>query len=121
MTFQQEPDPSSYERIYEVTREIPHGKVATYGQVAALAGLPGHARQAGYAMAALRPGSDVPWQRVINAKGEVSPRKVPGGDVHQRILLEREGIVFSPNGRVDLRKYRWDPDDSSPEQTSLFD
>ena len=100
-----------YEQYYEVVRRIPEGRVATYGQVAAEAGLPGRARQVGYAMAALPDGSDVPWQRVINARGEVSARS--GGTAFeriQRVLLEAEGIAFSDNGRVDLHRYRWDGD-----------
>jgi len=96
-----------YERIWAVVRRIPRGKVATYGQVAELAGLEGHARQAGYAMHALPPNSKVPWHRVINSSGEVSPRT--SGDSHelQRLLLEDEGVVFDLRGRCDLKKYRW--------------
>jgi methylated-DNA-protein-cysteine methyltransferase-like protein len=84
--------------------------VATYGQIAALAGLPGAARQVGYAMAALPDGSDVPWQRVINARGEVSPRSGAGWvEGYQRHLLEEEGVAFDPEGRVDLRRFAWEP------------
>jgi len=83
--------------------------VATYGQVAALAGLPGHARQVGYALHALPEASEVPWQRVINARGEVSPRAVTGWEHFQRHLLEEEGIAFDGRGRVDLGRYRWEP------------
>lgn len=97
----------SRERIYDVVRRIPKGRVATYGQVAILAGLRGHARQVGYAMAALPNESDVPWHRVINAKGCCSPRATPGGDERQRRLLERERIRFDDSGRVSLSKYRW--------------
>ncbi len=100
---------SSYQRIYDVVCRIPEGRVATYGQVAALAGLPGHARQAGYALHALPDGSDVPWQRVINARGEVSRRSIPGWEGYQRHLLEEEGVVFDLRGRVDLRRFRWRP------------
>lgn len=98
-----------YERIYKVVRRIPKGKVATYGQVAELAEMEGHARQVGYAMHALPPRSNVPWHRVINAKGEVSPRT--SGDSHelQRMLLEAEGVEFDLKGRCDLKKYRWKP------------
>ena len=99
--------PISRERIYDVVRRIPRGRVATYGQVAILAGLRGHARQVGYAMAALPNQSDVPWHRVINAKGYCSARATPGGDERQRKLLERERIRFDDNGRVSLAKYRW--------------
>lgn len=103
------PRHESYERIYAVVRQIPVGRVATYGQVAALAGLPGHARQVGYALHALKEGSNVPWHRVINAKGEVSLRAEAGWDNFQRHLLEEEGVVFDERGRVDLERERWEP------------
>ena len=99
-----------YRRIYRVVRAIPEGRVATYGQVAALAGHPGHARQVGYALHALPEDHDVPWHRVINAQGEVSPRSVEGYDHYQRHLLEEEGIEFDDRGRLDLGRWRWDPD-----------
>ena len=99
-----------YERYYAVVRRIPAGRVATYGQVAAEAGLAGRARQVGYAMAALPDGSDVPWQRVINARGEVSARSAGTAfEEIQRVILESEGVVFDRNGRVDLGRYRWEP------------
>ena len=85
--------------------------MATYGQIAVLAGLPGHARQVGYALHALPRGSGVPWQRVINAKGEVSARSEPGFEGYQRHLLEEEGVELDHRGRVDLRRFRWEPDD----------
>lgn len=100
---------ASYRRIYAVVKRIPEGKVATYGQVAALAGLAGHARQVGYALHSLTEGANVPWQRVINAKGEVSPRAVAGWDGYQRHLLEEEGVHFDARGRVDLAVDRWEP------------
>lgn len=100
---------SAYERIWRVAARIPRGKVATYGQIAALAGLPGAARQAGYAMHQLPEGSRVPWQRVVNARGEVSPRSEPGGELLQRALLEREGVRFDARGRIDLARYGWRP------------
>ena len=90
-------------------RRIPRGRVATYGQVAAWAGLAGHARQVGYALHALREGERVPWQRVVNARGAVSPRAEPGADTIQRRLLEREGVRFDARGRVDLARYGWRP------------
>ena len=97
---------SRYERIYAVVRRIPEGRVATYGQVAAIAGLPGHARQVGYALHALDDDT-VPWHRVINAQGRVSPRAEPGWEGFQRHLLEEEGVVFSSRGVVSLKRYRW--------------
>jgi methylated-DNA-protein-cysteine methyltransferase related protein len=96
--------------IYEVVRQIPYGKVATYGQVAELADLPRRARVVGYALFRVDVNSDVPWHRVINAKGEISesPFRL-GGDYLQRSLLESEGVEFSPAGKVNLRQYRWSP------------
>jgi methylated-DNA-protein-cysteine methyltransferase-like protein len=82
--------------------------VATYGQIAELVGLPGHARQVGYAMYALPEHTTVPWHRVINAKGEVSRRSVPGWEAEQRLRLEKEGVGFNARGRVDLKQVRWD-------------
>jgi methylated-DNA-protein-cysteine methyltransferase-like protein len=98
---------SGHRHIYRVVRRIPPGRVATYGQIAALAGIPRQARQVGYALFALPRGSDVPWQRVINARGEVSARSTPGCEELQRAALESEGVVFDARGRVDLGRYQW--------------
>ncbi|MCP3902986.1 MAG: MGMT family protein [Planctomycetes bacterium] len=98
-----------YPRIYAVVKRIPRGRVATYGQVAQLAGLGGHARQTGYALSALPEGSGVPWHRVVNAKGEISVRSEPGCDSEQRVLLEAEGVVFDDRDRIALRTYQWRP------------
>jgi methylated-DNA-protein-cysteine methyltransferase related protein len=97
----------TYERIYRAVRRIPRGRVATYGQIAELAGLEGHARQVGYALNVLPARSKVPWHRVINARGEISPRR--GSDAHelQRHMLEHEGVKFDADGRVSLRRFRW--------------
>jgi methylated-DNA-protein-cysteine methyltransferase-like protein len=100
---------SAYARIYAVVRRIPLGKVATYGQVAELAGLGGHARQVGYALHALPTGTTVPWHRVLNAAGAVSLRTAPGEELTQRQLLEREGVGFDLRGRVRLSLVRWRP------------
>ncbi len=101
---------NTYDRIYAVVRRIPKGRVATYGQVAELAGLKGHARQVGYALHALRNEQRrVPWQRVINARGECSARSEPGAEHVQRQMLEREGVAFDARGRVDLGRHRWRP------------
>lgn len=104
-----------YERIYAVVCQIPKGQVATYGQVAELAGLIGKPRLVGYALYRIAPDRDyIPWHRVINAKGEVSKSPVRNGsDYLQQVLLEEEGIVFSAQGKVELSRYRWCP---SPEQ-----
>ena len=99
----------AYERIYAVVRRIPKGRVATYGQVAELAGLKGHARQVGYALHALPEGHAIPWQRVVNARGEVSSRAEPMMEELQRRLLEDEGIEFGRGLRLDLERHRWKP------------
>ena len=114
-----------YERIYTVARQIPAGKVSTYGQIAAIVGKGCTAREAGYAMAALKAEDTLtPWHRVINAQGRISPRSPSrkgsptgtarrkrgrgGAESRQRRLLEREGVRFS-DGRVDFARYRWSP------------
>jgi methylated-DNA-protein-cysteine methyltransferase-like protein len=99
----------AYARIYAVVRQIPQGRVATYGQVAALAGMPGQARQVGYALHALPDDEEVPWHRVINAQGRVSTRAEPFEESIQRQLLEREGLRFDASGRTDLEQHRWRP------------
>jgi methylated-DNA-protein-cysteine methyltransferase-like protein len=96
-----------FERIYAVIRRIPRGRVATYGQVARLAGFTNGARQVGYALHALREGTTVPWFRVLNARGASSLRN--GGDVTQRLLLEREDVRFDAGGRVSLALHGWRP------------
>jgi methylated-DNA-protein-cysteine methyltransferase-like protein len=101
-------DAGGWARVYAVVRRIPKGRVATYGQVAALAGLPRQARQVGYALAALRD-ARVPWQRVINARGEISPRREPGVEALQRRMLEREGVRFDAGGRIELERHLWRP------------
>jgi methylated-DNA-protein-cysteine methyltransferase-like protein len=100
---------SNYERIYAVVRRVPRGRVATYGQIATLAGLGGHARQVGYALNAMPDDPTIPWHRVINAKGEISIRGEPGASAQQRRLLEAEGVRFNAQHRVPLKKYRWQP------------
>jgi methylated-DNA-protein-cysteine methyltransferase-like protein len=98
---------STYARIYDVVGRIPPGRVATYGQIAKLAGRPGHARQVGYALSALPEDSDVPWHRVINAKGEISPRSFPDENGEQEVRLKAEGVVFDERGRVALSQSGW--------------
>ncbi|MEL6496309.1 MAG: MGMT family protein [Cyanobacteria bacterium J06623_7] len=101
---------SNYDRIYTTVRQIPYGRVATYGQIADLAGLYGKARLVGYALFRVQIADDIPWHRVINAKGEISYSfNRQGGDYLQKVLLEEEGVEFKPNGKVDLGKYRWLP------------
>jgi methylated-DNA-protein-cysteine methyltransferase-like protein len=99
----------SYQRIYAVVRRIPKGRVATYGQVATLAGLAGHARQVGYALHALPENTTVPWHRVVNARGEISTRSLPGAELIQQQLLAREGVRLNARGRIALSQTRWVP------------
>ena len=89
-------------------RRIPPGRVATYGQVAELAGLPGQARLVGYALAALDAGSDVPWHRVVNARGAISLPASGHSALMQRARLETEGVPFEGD-RVPLERLRWRP------------
>ncbi len=96
-----------YEKIYAIVIRIPKGKVATYGQIARLAGLPGRARQVGYALNKTPTGRRLPWQRVVNAQGKVS---LGGqGKSEQRDLLEDEGVEFDEKGRIALKQYQWQP------------
>ena len=98
---------SRYQAIYATVRRIPKGRVASYGQVAAVTGLVNAARQVGYALHALPAGSTVPWHRVVNAQGAISLR-----DHHaltQRMMLLREGVRFDARGRSDLARFGWAP------------
>lgn len=97
-------------RVYAVVRSIPAGRVSTYGDVATRLGTPRVARHVGWALAALRE-DDVPWHRVINARGTISFRGDTPRAVLQRALLEAEGIPFDVRGRVDLRAFRHRPDE----------
>ena len=96
------------EAICAVVRRIPRGWVATYGQVATMAGMPRRARLVGRVLQQLNSKTNVPWHRVVNAKGEVSfSLSRNGGDILQRRLLEKEGIKFDANNRLDLERSRW--------------
>ena len=99
--------PSTYSLIYQTVRRIPYGRVATYGQVARLAGLPRQARLVGYALHSVTPDQKVPWHRVINARGEISALPDPDSRLNQRYLLESEGVVFDERDRVDLQQFGW--------------
>lgn len=101
---------SRYEQIYRVVCQIPRGKVATYGQVANLAGIPRQARQVGYALYRVSPGSDIPWQRVVNAQGRISYSvHCEGNDHLQFHLLVAEGVIIT-EGQIDLEQHLWKPD-----------
>jgi len=119
-----------YEQVWNLVKQIPKGKVASYGQIALMLQPPNGVefeaykafgpRWVGGAMAACP--DDVPWQRVINSQGKISPR--PGGAEKQRLLLEQEGVEFDAKDRVDFKKYGWkgldDGDIVEPQQPSLF-
>ena len=98
--------PPLYRRIYEVVCLVPPGRVATYGQIAAHVGRCGP-RQVGTALSRLPSGSEVPWQRIVNAKGEVSARKEGGPSDPQRQRLLAEGVLFDKRGRIDMQTYQW--------------
>ncbi|HVR96909.1 MAG TPA: MGMT family protein [Thermoanaerobaculia bacterium] len=106
---------SPFDLIYAVISRIPPGRVATYGQVALLAGLGRSARRVGQALRVLPEGSAVPWHRVINARGEISPRGGMGWEEgYQRHLLEEEGVEFKDGRRVDLERFLWDGEERAP-------
>ncbi len=106
----------SYQDIYSTVSCIPAGKVATYGQIARLAGIPGHSRQVGYALSAVNDHSPVPWHRVVNAKGMISPRSEGSPmELVQRLLLEAEGVIFDKRGRIPLSRFQWRPEPLPPE------
>ena len=104
-------DAGRYPRIYAIVRQVPRGRVATYGQIAAIEGS-ATARMTGYALAALS-GSDrdVPWQRVLNRTGALSERSGGGGISRQRRALEAEGVLFDTRGRIDFDTFGWDGPD----------
>ena len=95
-----------YQSIYILVRQIPAGKVSSYGRIAKIIGTT--ARTVGFAMAALPPGSDVPWQRVINSQGKVSRRTDGEGNILQQDLLEQEGVKFNNQGKLDLNSYLYE-------------
>ena len=102
-----------YQQVYDLVAQIPYGRVMTYGQVAVLLGKPTAARAVGYALHQTPAGVNIPWQRVINAQGRISPRGA-ADILHepqlQRMLLEQEGIHFDAQGKIDLDHYLWEPD-----------
>ncbi len=96
---------SVFEKIYQVVAKIPKGRVATYGQVAILAGNPRWARVVGYALHNNPNPQMIPCHRVVNRQGKVAPSYAFGGENRQRELLENEGITFNEDGKIDLKKY----------------
>ncbi len=103
------PPLSTYEMIYVIVKRVPRGRVATYGQIAKLANLSGHARQVGYALNALPTNTRIPWHRVINAKGEISTRNDPKCEHRQHRLLKQEDIAFDERSRIALTRFGWRP------------
>ncbi len=101
---------NTFTRIYEVVRCIPRGKVATYGQVAMLAGNPHWSQVVGYALHVNPDPSTIPCYRVVNRFGEVSRAFAFGGENEQVRLLKEDGVKFTPDGRVDLARYLWQPE-----------
>lgn len=101
-------DPTYRDRVYRVVRQIPPGRVATYGQIAGLAGgcTP---RMVGYAMASVTEEDEVPWHRVLNSRGEVSERSAGDGAARQRKLLRAEGVSFNRSSKLDLDEVGWLP------------
>lgn len=118
-----------YAKVWDIARRIPHGKVASYGQIAKMLPPPAGVEIETYvafgplwvggAMSACP--DDVPWHRVINSKGEISERDGAGAR-RQRLMLHEEGVVFNPRGRIDLKRYAWNGkiDDVEPKQGNLL-
>lgn len=96
-------------RIWQVVMLIPPGRVATYGDVARQAGMPGAARRVGRALRGLPEDTRIPWHRVLNGRGRISLPAGSGSQYTQRERLENEGVVFSAPTRLDLERYRWRP------------
>lgn len=93
-----------FQRIYVITRKIPRGRVATYGQIARALGVPSGARTVGWAMHDCP--DDVPWHRVVNAQGKISARPTLGFHT-QHARLKAEGVRFNREGKIDLKKFGW--------------
>ncbi len=102
--------------VYHAVSVIPYGKVATYGQIALMLGVPQCARQVGYALHVAPESSELPCHRVVNSKGRLVP-----GWLEQRVLLESEGVRFHENGNVDLKQsiWKWDTADTGADATRV--
>jgi len=98
-----------FERVWSIAAKVPRGKVTTYGAIARALGSPGAARTVGWAMRAAPAGAGLPWHRVVNATGELSPEEAFGGPGVQRLLLESEGVTFDVQGYVDMKRHLWIP------------
>lgn len=110
-------DAERTELVYQTVRRVPRGRVATYGQIAKLIGMPRHSRHVGAALRKLPEGSRVPWHRIVNSRGEIAKRAsdsrkeggAPDSESLQRWLLVDEGVEFAPNGTIPLKRYQWRP------------
>ena len=98
---------NTFTQIYDIVRQVPYGKVATYGQIAELAGNKRLSRVVGYALHVNPDPDGIPCYRVVNRFGETSKAFAFGGEDVQRRLLEDEGVRFTAEGRVDLKRYLW--------------
>jgi methylated-DNA-protein-cysteine methyltransferase-like protein len=125
-SFTSPPDPIIFNnQVWEIVRQIPPGRVATYGQIARMLPPPDGVEEKAYqafgprwvGSAMAKCPEDVPWQRVINSKGEISPR--PGAE-HQRQLLEEEGVAFNERNRIDLKSFGWQNSIGEPKQPQLL-
>jgi len=98
----------SAQAILTMIQQVPVGRVASYGQIARLAGYPRNSRQVGSILRKLPRGSETPWFRIVNSKGEISGRSNPDAESYQREKLQSEGIEFDSEGRVSLKKFGWE-------------
>ena len=108
-------DKNYRESVYQIVRQIPTGRVMTYGQIAEILGEGYTPRTVGYVMRG-SDAEDVPWQRVINSQGACSTGKLTMPENIQQSILESEGVVFTENGKCDLKVYLWYPDGHEPEE-----
>ncbi len=102
----------TFDKIYDIVRQIPRGRVTTYGQIARLLGTHVNARVVGYAMNGCPENAEVPCHRVVNRFGGLADAFLPSGKETHRLLLEMEGIEFLPDGNVDLERFIWDGEDT---------
>jgi len=118
------PDPKTFNAlVWEITKQIPPGCVSSYGQIASMMPVPEGvapptfdrlgSRWVGAAMNATPQGEGIPWQRVVNSRGEISLPKGSSAAAKQRTLLEQEGVTFDERGRVDLNRYSWEGPDEA--------
>ena len=109
-----------FEHVWDVVKQVPMGKVVSYGQIAALLGSPRAARTVGWALHSTPEDLDIPWHRVINSKGRISFDCCGHDPNIQQLLLEKEGVVFDERGYVDLKIYQWVPTPSKLKTINVF-